>query len=315
MGRTAAGWGERQVSLSQSCFPNLLVGYIIAAMENNNDTNGTIEREQTDYGAVLRTYLVSAALLSLLGIMLALSEITDAARTGADLPSGRFWVNEMSGTLTWLLALPLVNHLAANTLLKDIGWPQKVMRLAIGLVLCSAVHITAMMVIRYGIYTHIWGQPAMSLPDYSGGILYEFRKDIVAFTVFLLIFTGSRLLAEQHAALSEAARRNAGAGRIMLKSGGTSIWLNCANFISAEAAGNYVNISAEGGDYFVRMTLSQLAKDLSDAGDAPTRCHRSWLISPSHIEQVRPTGDGDYVITLKGGASVPGSRRLKASFL
>ena len=270
---------------------------------------------QGNAAGLARAYLLSFILLLLSGIILALTMITDADRYGVERVISRIWVNEMSGALSWLFALPLVQYLAMRILLGTHALYRKAAVLAFGLLACSAIHIASMIMIRHFIFSVMWGQDALDPFAYSGGLLYEFRKDIFAYSMFLLVFSMSRLLAEQAVALTQASRRNMAPGRIMLKSGGTSIWLDTSGFICAEAAGNYVNVSAVGGDYFVRTTLAGLEKDLLGAGASVARVHRSWLVGKDRIESVKPTGDGDYNILLAGGKSLPGSRRFRDSFI
>lgn len=142
-------------------------------------------------------------------------------------------------------------------------------------------------------------------------LLYEFRKDALGFALFVGLFSLWRSRAEALRE-AEAARREASeTSRLTLKCGGRTMFLDANSVEYAKAAGNYVEISAGGKTHLARMTMASLEEQLSGAGAAVVRTHRSWLVNKSKIAEIVPAGDGDVTIRLKSGAEAPGSRRYR----
>ena len=99
--------------------------------------------------------------------------------------------------------------------------------------------------------------------------------------------------------------------RLTLKCGGRTLRIAADEFRAAQAAGNYVEIRLAGGEHLARSTLTELERQLSEAGIDAVRVHRSWLVNRDAIREIAPTGEGDVAITLDTGAKVPGSRRYR----
>lgn len=77
------------------------------------------------------------------------------------------------------------------------------------------------------------------------------------------------------------------------------------------AAGNYVEIHAGGKPQLLRETLTSLEARLDP--QRFVRISRAAIVSIAQIREVQPLFNGDFVVLLKNGAQVTGSRRYRAA--
>ena len=144
-------------------------------------------------------------------------------------------------------------------------------------------------------------------------ILYEARKDLGTYIGYQVIIAVS--LALQHSRLEtqmarEEARRS---HRLTLKCGGRTLRIAAEEFLTAKAAGNYVEVRLEGGEHLARLTLADLQKTI-ERGRYRCRARAPLLAGQIATASARshPTGEGDVAITLDTGETIPGSRRYRS---
>ena len=77
------------------------------------------------------------------------------------------------------------------------------------------------------------------------------------------------------------------------------------------AAGNYVEIHAGGKPQLLRETLTSLEARLDP--QRFVRISRAAIVSIAQIREVQPLFNGDFVVLLRNGAQVTGSRRYRAA--
>ena len=77
------------------------------------------------------------------------------------------------------------------------------------------------------------------------------------------------------------------------------------------AAGNYVEIHAAGKHHLLRETMTSLQSRLDP--QRFVRVSRATIVSIARIREVQPLFNGDFVVLLKNGAQVNGSRRYRAA--
>ncbi len=130
--------------------------------------------------------------------------------------------------------------------------------------------------------------------------LYEYRKDLVTFTTFVLIFTFVREI--KKARISRTSP-------ITLKCGNSTVLLQPADFIYAKAAGNYVEIETPAGMKLIRSTLGELLETLAAAGCHAIRVHKSYIVNQARIDEIKPIAGGDMMLTLRSGHNIRASRR------
>lgn len=77
------------------------------------------------------------------------------------------------------------------------------------------------------------------------------------------------------------------------------------------AAGNYVEIHAGGKPQLLRETMASLEARLDP--QRFVRLSRAAIVNIAQIREVQPLFNGDFVVLLKSGAQVNGSRRYRAA--
>lgn len=89
-------------------------------------------------------------------------------------------------------------------------------------------------------------------------------------------------------------------------------FLIAANDIDwVQAQANYVGLRVNGHDYLLRSTLAEFAKQLDPARFV--QVHRSYLVNLERIAEIEPLDSGDARLLLRGGGTVPCSRRHRAA--
>ncbi|AOS77710.1 MULTISPECIES: LytTR family DNA-binding domain-containing protein [Hydrogenophaga] len=89
-------------------------------------------------------------------------------------------------------------------------------------------------------------------------------------------------------------------------------FLIAANDIDwVQAQANYVGLRVNGHDYLLRSTLAEFARQLDPARFV--QVHRSYLVNLERIAEIEPLDSGDARLLLRGGGTVPCSRRHRAA--
>jgi hypothetical protein len=105
--------------------------------------------------------------------------------------------------------------------------------------------------------------------------------------------------------------------KIVVEHRGGLVPVRIADIESIGAAGDYVEISANGRTYLNRQTLHSIESAYGES--LFIRVHRSTLVNRHHVESVAPLGKGRYQLRLKSGAAVTSSRgyrdAIEESFL
>jgi DNA-binding LytR/AlgR family response regulator len=142
------------------------------------------------------------------------------------------------------------------------------------------------------------------------GVIYEGRKDALAYAGMVL---GAWLL---HAALRKPERvviprtaAPAATRRLEVRDGTRREFIDPAEILWAEAAGNYVELHLAGRSLLQRQTLSALEGELGELGFA--RIHRSRLVNRRHVRAVETNDSGDFAVSLSDGRQITGGRRWR----
>jgi DNA-binding LytR/AlgR family response regulator len=176
----------------------------------------------------------------------------------------------------------------------------------------SALHIIGMGFLRewaYGLAGWTYKFP------WSQQIVYELRKDLFAFSAFVVIFW----LAERPApttqtdiAETEVSDIAASPPQFWLRDGRTSILIDPREITSVISAGNYVEFQLTGSrNHLIRTTLVVQEERLAPFGIA--RVHRSRLVNLRRIVALEWRASGDFELRLDNGEAIAGSRRFKAA--
>ncbi len=245
------------------------------------------------------------------GAINASSQTTDAARQGSAIDPALPWIYELTSVGVMLLLVPLVILLERYFPLVPGNIARSLAALAAGSVLFSLLHVAGMVLLRTLLVPAIVGGEYVFFDETLTDLVYEYRKDVFPFAVIIGMISLSRSIEESREE-AEAARAVAhDTGRLTLKSGGRTIFLDAASLEWARAAGNYVELRAGGRIHLPRITLTALEEQLRAAGVDVVRVHRSHVVNRAMISEVSPAGDGDYRVKLRDGQELRGSRRYR----
>lgn len=179
------------------------------------------------------------------------------------------------------------------------GWQTRLHFMAVhafAVVAYSALHVLCFIVLRKLAYA------AMAHGSYTFGnhYLFEFRKDLLAYLLFITVFWG----------VAEVRRNRKDEVRPVsfdIRDGARIIRVPLNSIVAVASAGNYVEFHlADGRKPLMRATLSAVQERLEPVGFV--RSHRSWLINPEHMTELAPAGSGDWTVRLDG-VEAPLSRR------
>lgn len=99
--------------------------------------------------------------------------------------------------------------------------------------------------------------------------------------------------------------------RLAIRSDGRVRLLDVDDVERIVAAGNYVEVHAGSKRHLLRETLAGLEARLDP--QRFVRISRAAIVSIGHVREVQPLFNGDFVVLLKDGAQVNGSRRYRAA--
>ena len=172
----------------------------------------------------------------------------------------------------------------------------------------ALVHVGTFVAVRRLIYA------AMGETYRFGGadaLAYEVRKDLLAYVLGVALCGAAvQLLRQRSAPL--IAPETAAPTAYLIRDGARTVRTDVAQITAAKAAGNYVEFHlADGRTALARTTLAQVETELSPFG--MVRTHRSWLVNPTRLRELSPTGSGDRRLTLDNGVVAPLSRRYEAA--
>lgn len=97
--------------------------------------------------------------------------------------------------------------------------------------------------------------------------------------------------------------------QILVDTGTRRVMLHCRAIVRAQAAGNYVEVHAEGKPLLTRMTLEALQAQLDPA--AFVRVNRSCLVRVEAIAELRRKDHGEMLVRLRDGTEVIWTRRYR----
>jgi LytTr DNA-binding domain len=100
--------------------------------------------------------------------------------------------------------------------------------------------------------------------------------------------------------------------RLAIKGDGRVILVDVDEVDRLEAAGNYVEVHSGARRHLVRETMASLEARLDPARFV--RVSRSSIVNADHVRELQPMFNGDFVVVLRDGTKVAGSRRYRVSF-
>lgn len=274
-------------------------------------TQELAEERGIDRRVLRRVWALGAIFLVAVAIINALTQVTEAERSGLPYDAREPWVLEGTSIAILCMLIPVVAWFerrfpfAADTWPRVLGWH------LLGSIGFAAAHIAGLWLLRTIVFGAL-GQPYTYLAEPLTDLLYEYRKDLLPYAVIVLILTLTRgiELAKREAAVARREARDT--GRLTLKSGGRTLFLDASSLDWASAAGNYVELRANGTTHLIRIGLAALEQQLREAKVPVARVHRSRLVNRDKVREVIPAGDGDIRIRMADGTELRGSRRYRA---
>ena len=234
--------------------------------------------------------------------------ISDARRQGGEPDLLRPVITEFSSALALVSLLPALFVFFDRLPLTRKDWVRLLLPYFAVSVAFSLLHVTMMVLMRKLAWVVLFDGTYDFFSNGPGDILYEYRKDLLSF----LLYVSVHKLQRQVKMAGKAGREKA---PVVLKSGATTIHLYPDDFLYAKAAGNYVDITSGSGTQLARITLSDLENLLQDSGADVVRIHRSAIVNRSSIVETAPIAGGDMNVKLKGGEMLRASRRYKERLL
>ncbi|MFD2056991.1 LytTR family DNA-binding domain-containing protein [Mesorhizobium calcicola] len=258
-----------------------------------------------------RIFWPAAVSLAAVAVINVMTLLTEAQRAGTPLDAGIPLVLEFSSVSVLLALIPLISVFMRMVPLQPSQW-LVALPLYLGMsIALSALHVLGMVTLRKALFWAFWDRSYIFFNAPLTDFLYEYRKDLLSFSVIVLICHLVRRLEEKRRDLTTAGVQSQPADRLALRSGSRTVWVDAASFEWACAAGNYVELHGGGGSRLLRMTLLGLQDLLTRSGVAVVRVHRSRIVNRAKVREVLPTRDGDFVVRLLSGTEVRGSRRYR----
>jgi len=252
--------------------------------------------------------MFTAIAIGVLAVVLtfnALNVLDERARSGHPL---QFWeplVWEGSSGFYFVAVSPVMRMLASRFWLLA---PPRVLKLAVhgaAALLISLGHVSIAGGMRWGAYRLIGGyyDPFQMLRDWP----YEFRKDVLVYAAVIAVYTAWRRFRDRPIETSSA-------GEVLeVRDGARRHFVPLSEVTWVEAAGNYVELHRGESGLLHRASLAQMERRLQSGGFV--RIHRSRLVRREAIAAVESKPTGDFVVRLRDGRELAGSRRYRKPLL
>lgn len=267
---------------------------------------------EIDRRILWRVTLVAGLFFLAIGFVNATSLLDDAANQQRPLDPREPWLLEYSSNLVLLALVPMVALYERRFPVDPERWGLTLIVHLCGSIVFSLLHVAAMTLLRMLLFEAVLSRSYDFTDDPLAAIIYEYRKDVLSYAVIVLLLTLMRTSEDSRREAALARNEARESGRLTLKCGGRTIFLDARSLEWAQAAGNYVDIRANGRTHLARIALAALEQQLTEAGVKVVRVHRSRLVNRDKVVEILPSGDGDYRIRTTDGSELRGSRRYRA---
>lgn len=257
-------------------------------------------------------WVAYAAILLAVAALVGSSYWIEAGRVGLDIPLWHIVVNELTSIVIVFAVTPAVFAWTARLDPRRIGWPRVLLGHGGGMIGFGVAHIGGMTVLRLALYPLFGGSYDLGDDPLVTGLIYEGRKDALA---YIAMAGGAWLLAmamrKPVTIVAQAGQpsQQSGPRRLEIRDGARRVWLDPAEILWAEAAGNYVELHLAGRSWLQRQTLAALEEQLADQGFV--RIHRSRLVNRHRVRDMTSNDSGDFTVTLDDGRQIAGGRRWR----
>lgn len=253
-------------------------------------------------------WVAYAAILLMVAALVGSSYWIEAGRVGLQIPLWHIVVNELTSIVIVFAVTPAVFAWTSRLDPRRIGWPRVLLGHGVGMIVFGVAHIGGMTVLRLALYPLFGGSYDLGDDPLVTGLIYEGRKDALA---YIAMAVGAWLLAaalRKPVTIVEPAAQPA-ARRLEIRDGARRVWLDPAEILWAEAAGNYVELHLADRSWLQRQTLAALEEELADQGFV--RIHRSRLVNRHRVRGMTSNDSGDFTVMLDDGRQITGGRRWR----
>ncbi len=262
---------------------------------------------------LLRAYLVIAAFTFLVDSVNILSVLHDAARNGHPLPAREPITWEFTSGVGGLCAAWMIYLAVRWATPGRAPWIKLIPVHVLTSLAFSGVHNAVMVGLRVAVYAAAGAR--YRTPGLSD-LVYEYRKDVLAYAVlgvlFWLLAVREPAAAAEPAGPAVEAEPEPIAATFDIIEGARILRMPVDQIVAVRAAGNYVEFLLDDGRRpLMRVALGEMEAAL--ASHDFLRTHRSWIVNPARLRSLEAVGSGDYRLGLDGGAEAPLSRRFPAA--
>ena len=265
-----------------------------------------LDRIVTDPREDLFFTVVVAAVLVVFLYFNALNVADEHARGGHPLALWEPMVWEGTSGVFFLAVSPLVTALTRRFWPTRPPWIRKIAVHALAAVVVSLAHVLAIGAARWEIYRLAGGYYAPLSP--LGDWPYEFRKDVLVYATMVGLYVVWRML-RSPVQPAEAASAEV----LEVRDGARRHFVPLNDVVWVEAAGNYVELHRGGVGILHRASLADMQRRLESAGFV--RIHRSRLVRREAVAAVDSKPTGDFLVRLRDGRELAGSRRYRRPLL
>ncbi len=197
--------------------------------------------------------------------------------------------------IRWLKLFPL----------KRAAWAQAVIGHTVGTIIFAFGHYALMVALRipwYAIngHSYVWRDP------FVANLIVEYQKDIKIYFGIVVVATAYQLYRSSRSAAAPPP-----VDRLIVQTGVGDSVLRFEQIDYLEAARNYIAVHAEGREYIVRDTMTNVMGKLS--GGPFARTHRSFVVNIDKIREIRRV-DSKQRVVLHSGEDLPLSRSYRDEF-
>jgi hypothetical protein len=250
--------------------------------------------------------LVTAAVLVVFLYFNALNVADEHRRGGHPVALWEPLVWEFTSGVYFLAVSPLVMALARRNWPTRGPWGRKAAVHAAAALVVSLAHVLVIGVARWAIYRSVGGYYAPLSP--LGDWPYEFRKDVLVYVTIVGVYVVWLQLRAPHKPTDATP-----ADVLEVRDGARRHFVPLTEVVWVEAAGNYVELHRGGAGLLHRASLSEMERRLQSAGFV--RIHRSRLVRREAVAAVESKPTGDFVVRLRDGRELAGSRRYRRPLL
>jgi hypothetical protein len=214
---------------------------------------------------------------------------------------------ELSSGLYFLVAATGIQAVARRVWLGDRPLAPKLAIHAAAAILVSLVHVVVVGAMRWAVYRMMGDHYELLGPlrDWP----YELRKDVMVYATIVGLYVFWRLVRARPVQPAQ----DPSADVLEVRDGARRHFVPLTEVVWVEAAGNYVELHRGGGGLLHRASLSEMERRLQAAGFV--RIHRSRLVRREAVADVESRPTGDFVVHLRDGRELAGSRRYRRPLL